>query len=497
MRKAHLRVDELHSRALPSATLVNGVLTVTGTDGNDVIVVRQAHAMISVKGMSIDVNGVMEKAVKVADVTSVDVNALGGNDRVNLSSLRIGATVDGGAGNDRIFGGRGNDSLIGDSGDDSLNGGAGDDSLDGGAGNDVENGGQGNDDLMGGDGNDTESGGAGNDDINGDAGDDSLNGRAGDDSLQGGAGDDSESGGAGNDDVNGDAGDDSLSGGSGRDFLQGGTGDDSASGDMGDDSVHGGLGDDSLSGGSGTDEVSGDTGDDHCHGGESQGTGADFRAALTDVNGQPVGTAEVQAEDNGQTEFQVEVHGAAANTTFDVTIDVAGDGTNVVAAGQLVTNAEGEGQLEVHDLANLPPLQDGVSVLHLRANPTDPGKDLAGTFAAHKNGDGTQLEASLSDPSDPTGPQAGRAEFDPTAGQFEVKVSGLDPNTTYNVFLNGDATTGTQVAHVTTDSQGRGKVEIVTDAGFPALQTGSVATVADANGVTVLSGQFGNGGDDN
>ncbi|HJZ90399.1 MAG TPA: hypothetical protein VKE40_05970, partial [Gemmataceae bacterium] len=259
--------------------------------------------------------------------------------------------------------------------------------------------------------------------------------------------------------------------------------------------VHGGLGDDTCKGGAGIDEVNGDTGNDDCQGGENQGSEADFRASLTDANGQTVGAAEVQVEDNGATEFQVEVHGAAANTTFDVTIDVAGDGTNVVTVGQLVTNAEGEGELEVHDVANLPPLQDGVSVLHLTANPADPTKDLSGTFLAHTNDSGDELEAVLTDPADPNAPRIGQAELNSADGEFQVEVFGLAANTTYDIYVNGDASTGTLVGHVTTNDQGQGELELLTDASFPAVKVGSVITVADSAGTTVIQGTFGTGDD--
>jgi hypothetical protein len=438
--KARLSLSELHARTMPSATLVNGVLTVTGTEGNDVIVVRQSHGMISVKGMTIDVNGVMQKAVPVSGIASVDVNALGGNDKVDIRSLRIGATVDGGAGNDQLLGGFGNDTLIGGDGNDTINGGAGDDSIDGGNGNDVENGGAGNDTLDGGAGNDT------------------------------------------------------LHGASGADLLQGGTGNDDLMGDSGNDTVDGGLGDDTCDGGSGTDEVSGGAGNDTTSGGETQGTGSDLRAVLTDTNGNALGQAEIQVEDNGLAEVQAEVHAAAPNTTFDVVVDVAGDGSNLVTVGQLVTNAQGEGEFEAHNFA-LPALTASVSVLHLNPTSGDPNAVLSGTLGTPAT-TGGQMETTLS-PTDPASAASGKAEFNPGDGQFEMKIAGAAANTTYSIYVNGDATTGTLVATVTTDSQGNGKVEIVTDASFPPLQAGSAVTVADATGATALSGQFGNAGDDN
>ena len=476
MAKTYLKLESLNSRTLPSATLANGVLTVTGTDGRDQIVVREHHDTISVKGMQIDVGGVLQSSVPASAVTSVAVNALGGNDRVDVRTLKVGAAVDGGAGNDVILGGAGDDSLTGGDGNDILSGGAGDDSLDGGAGND------------------SESGQAGNDDLAGDDGKDSLNGGAGDDSLDGGAGNDAIHGGAGNDDLNGEAGNDRLFGESGDDSLQGGTGDDQASGGSGDDMTHGGLGDDTCDGGSGNDDVGGDAGQDVERHGESHGNGTDFRANLSNTSGLSVGEAEVQTEDNGTTEFEVEVHGVAANTTFDVRVDVAGDGSNVVTLGQLTTNGEGEGQLELHS-ANLPAVQSGASVLTLMPTSGDTTLAIRGTFvaAAAPNSTGSNLETVLRDAA---GKSAGSAEFNGGESQFEVKLNGVAPNTTYKVYVNGDATTGTLVATVTSDVYGRGKLEILTDASFPSLQAGSQVTVTGTDGQTVLQGTLQPSSDD-
>ena len=204
----------------------------------------------------------------------------------------------------------------------------------------------------------------------------------------------------------------------------------------------------------------------------------------------------MQTEDNGQTEFQVEIHGAAANTTFNVVVDVAGDGSNLVAVGQITTTAEGEGELEVHNLSGLPALQDGVSLLHLTAANNDPSLAIDGTFSNSATAS-SQLEANLSDPSNPSSPIIGRAEADLADGSFEVKFFGAAPDTVYHVYVNGDALTGTLVGDVTTQSDGRGKLEIVMGANFPALQAGSTIVVADGNGVTVIAGILASSVDDN
>jgi Ca2+-binding RTX toxin-like protein len=70
----------------------------------------------------------------------VVVNAFGGDDVVEASSLAIGAiglVADGGAGDDVLIGGEGADTLLGGDGDDVLLGGPGLDVLDGGPGDNV------------------------------------------------------------------------------------------------------------------------------------------------------------------------------------------------------------------------------------------------------------------------------------------------------------------------------------------------------------------------
>lgn len=178
-------VQTLEDRRLLSASLAGGVLTVTGTTGNDNIVVS-----LSSDGETITVSESKARRFKrgsatpttttfdAADVTSLVVNANAGNDNVALKGasrsapFALPATIDGGDGNDCISTG---------SGADSINGGAGDDKVFAAAGNDSVNGGDGDDDLSGGDGDDL---------LNGDAGDDKLVGGAGTDNLNGGADDD-------------------------------------------------------------------------------------------------------------------------------------------------------------------------------------------------------------------------------------------------------------------------------------------------------------------
>jgi Ca2+-binding RTX toxin-like protein len=126
--------------------VINGVLTIAGTSGNDVIHLSP-KGKPTAEGATIKVklNGVTQV---FTGVNSIEIDALDGNDRVHLAgSIRVSATIDGGAGNDRIKGGKGADLLVGGDGDDWLNGHQGNDVLIGGNGADRLIGGPG-EDLM-------------------------------------------------------------------------------------------------------------------------------------------------------------------------------------------------------------------------------------------------------------------------------------------------------------------------------------------------------------
>jgi len=164
-------IEDLEQRALLSATLSGGVLTVTGTSGNDIILVRtgkddagnaqlivtEAVAVRPHKGAKRVAPTVTKFAA--ADVKSVVVNAGDGNDSVALVGRRknpfaVNATINGGNGDDRLLAGAGNDT---------VNGGAGNDRIEGDGGNDLLNGDDGNDRIAGGRGDDSLNGGNGND----------------------------------------------------------------------------------------------------------------------------------------------------------------------------------------------------------------------------------------------------------------------------------------------------------------------------------------------
>jgi Ca2+-binding RTX toxin-like protein len=190
MAKARLNLDSLDHRIVPSATLANGVLTINGTEGRDVIVVRQAHGQLRIRGESIEVNGSTIRSVGVADVKRIEVSAGAGNDRVNLIGVRVAISVDAGDGDDRVFGGVGDDTIVGGGGDDRLFGFGGSDDISGGVGDDRIFGGAGDDQLLGEEGDDRVNGQVGNDNCDGGTGDDRITGGRGRDSNRGGGGDD-------------------------------------------------------------------------------------------------------------------------------------------------------------------------------------------------------------------------------------------------------------------------------------------------------------------
>jgi Ca2+-binding RTX toxin-like protein len=129
-----------------AAKVEGGVLEISGTGGGDVIRVRRDGANIEIVGLP--------QRFAAAAFSRVGVDALDGNDRIDLSALSTPANISGGAGDDFILAGAGADSILGGAGHDTLFGGRGPDTLRGGGGNDYLNAGPGEDSLFGDDGND-------------------------------------------------------------------------------------------------------------------------------------------------------------------------------------------------------------------------------------------------------------------------------------------------------------------------------------------------------
>lgn len=119
-----------------------GILSVCGTAGEDVITIRQQAGQIAIDGLP--------ETFAADRITSITINAGDGNDTVDFTSLSaISVTVEAGAGNDVVRGGGGDDHLHGGLGNDTLQGNGGNDTIDGGSGHDVIGGGAGDDILAG------------------------------------------------------------------------------------------------------------------------------------------------------------------------------------------------------------------------------------------------------------------------------------------------------------------------------------------------------------
>jgi Ca2+-binding RTX toxin-like protein len=111
-------------------------VVVRGTNGDDVALVADDAAGVSVLGLAAEVD--ITSAESAND--RVTVNGLAGDDVVDASGLAAAAiqlTADGGEGDDVLLGGDGNDVLLGGPGDDVLIGGPGTDVIDGGPGDNI------------------------------------------------------------------------------------------------------------------------------------------------------------------------------------------------------------------------------------------------------------------------------------------------------------------------------------------------------------------------
>lgn len=182
-------VEPVESRLCLAAALSEGVLTVTGTEGADVIEIDlRDDGQLKVE------IGTAEQRFSYSAVARIVVRALGGNDIVEFNARNLIAKPV------QVFAGAGNDSVKGTDGRDTIFGGGGNDYLDGRVGADRIFGEGGNDKIEGKGGNDFLDGGSGNDWIQGGAGNDAIFGRGGHDDLEGGSGVDRIYGGTGNDD---------------------------------------------------------------------------------------------------------------------------------------------------------------------------------------------------------------------------------------------------------------------------------------------------------
>lgn len=125
---------------------------------------------------------------RVRAVEAASLTGGAGDNKIDASGFSGSTTLSGGAGADSITGGQSDDLIEGDDGDDTISGGAGNDDIDGGSGNDDLSGGLDDDIIRGGAGSDLLDGDDGDDDLDGEEDDDVIHGGAGDDRLNGGLG---------------------------------------------------------------------------------------------------------------------------------------------------------------------------------------------------------------------------------------------------------------------------------------------------------------------
>ena len=124
--------------------VVDGVLTIVGSSGDDRITIKPTEGDASELTVRINehdygykLNGKNNPDNPYTDVSHIHVCGLAGDDQVSVNgAITIDATLEGGAGHDKLKGGEGNDILLGGSGADLLTGDKGRDLLIGGTGAD-------------------------------------------------------------------------------------------------------------------------------------------------------------------------------------------------------------------------------------------------------------------------------------------------------------------------------------------------------------------------
>src|SRR6266516_461910 len=115
--------------------LKHGVLTIEGTDASVRIALRLQAGYPGVLQFDVGDDGSADFSFERADVASIVVDALGGDDSVRIDESNgsftdsIPTTIDGGSGNDTIAGGKGVETLRGGDGNDTLEGQDGNDTL--------------------------------------------------------------------------------------------------------------------------------------------------------------------------------------------------------------------------------------------------------------------------------------------------------------------------------------------------------------------------------
>jgi hypothetical protein len=177
----------------------------------------------------------------------------------------------------------------------------------------------------------------------------------------------------------------------------------------------------------------------------------------------------------GQNTLTVSVSGLTANQTYAVQVG----GTTV---GQVSTGSTGSGSVTLSDVAAAIAAGSVISVLDTSTTPNT--TVLSGTFAPGGCHHGQALTASLTGT---TG--SGAACFSSGDSSLKVRVSGLTANATYTVEVANGTAAPTAVGQITTDANGSGKLSVSNLTAT--VSAGTVLTVVDSSGTTVLTGTFG------
>jgi hypothetical protein len=174
---------------------------------------------------------------------------------------------------------------------------------------------------------------------------------------------------------------------------------------------------------------------------------------------------------SGDNHLSVQVSGLTASTTYTVS-------SGSTTLGTITTDANGKGKLSVSDLS--PALTAGATI-----TVTDPSSAtvLSGTLATPTAPTNTNLIATLGGTAGGDGFAFFHANSATGNNRLRLFLFGLTASSTYTVQLGG-STIGT----VTTDANGRGQLSLSNLSTPPAA--GSVLTVLDSTGATVLQGSF-------
>src|SRR5918993_1229355 len=97
-------VEQLERRQLLDATLVDGVITITGSSAVDIVIVSVDP--LNSRSVLVQLNDATGQSFALEDTTGILIDVFEGNDRIAFDPVRghvlLPTTIRGGAGNDRI-----------------------------------------------------------------------------------------------------------------------------------------------------------------------------------------------------------------------------------------------------------------------------------------------------------------------------------------------------------------------------------------------------------